>query len=257
MPVFMRILSYNILDGGIGRADPIAEVIAAQNADLVALIEADDPDVVDRVAGRLSMEYLVGRGRRHSVAMLSRWPIVQSLNHGAIRGRPDCLLEATVRSPESVEWIVGVLHLHARAFEADEVEREAELDEVLEVFAEYRRAGRAHLLAGDFNANSPIQQIDPAKVKPTTREAWRANGGQIPRRVVQRLLDAGYVDLLALAHPTSAGTMTTFTTQHPGQRVDYVFGYGLANQAVRQAWIERDRLARFASDHYPVGVELA
>ena len=38
----MRIVRYNILDGGEGRADPLAEVIEAQRPDLVALVEATD-----------------------------------------------------------------------------------------------------------------------------------------------------------------------------------------------------------------------
>ena len=36
----MRICSYNILDGGEGRADPLAEVILAQRPDIVAIVEA-------------------------------------------------------------------------------------------------------------------------------------------------------------------------------------------------------------------------
>ena len=39
----MRLVSYNILDGGTGRADKLADVIAAQRADLVALIERGRP----------------------------------------------------------------------------------------------------------------------------------------------------------------------------------------------------------------------
>ena len=34
----MRIVSYNILDGGEGRADPLAEVIEAQRPEVVALV---------------------------------------------------------------------------------------------------------------------------------------------------------------------------------------------------------------------------
>src|SRR5437763_7307822 len=69
----VRIFSYNILDGGEGRADPRAEVIEAQRADAVALIEADNADVLDRISKRLKMDVIVAAGKRHAVALLSRW----------------------------------------------------------------------------------------------------------------------------------------------------------------------------------------
>ena len=34
----MRLVSYNILDGGEGRADPLAEVIEAQRPDVIGLV---------------------------------------------------------------------------------------------------------------------------------------------------------------------------------------------------------------------------
>ena len=253
----MRIVSYNILNGGEGRADPLAEVIAAQRPDVVALVEAENLPVVERLANRLDMDFIHAPGQSHASALLSRYPIIQTINHGALRpGLSKSLLEATVLAPDGAEWTIGVLHLHARATEEDETRREQELAEVLDVFAEHRRQGKPHLLAGDFNANAPGQQIDPSRVKPSTLEAWEANGGSIPRRVVQRLLDARYVDVLANAMGSAAMTAGTFTTQHPGQRVDYVFAFGIDPGRLKEGWIETDRLAKYASDHFPIGVEI-
>lgn len=252
----MRMVSYNILDGGEGRADPLAEVIEAQHPDIVALIEADNTDVLERIAKRLQMDYIRAEGQEHAVALLSRWAILETINHAALRPSPKCLLQATVREPNGAEWIIGVTHFHARAFEADEQQREPEVTELLKAFEPLCQAGRAHLLVGDFNANSPIQQIDPEKVKPTTQQAWEANGRQIPRRVVQKILDAGYLDSLVVVHGQKAGTMASFSTQHPGQRVDYIFTHGIDPARLADAWIEQDRLAKYASDHFPIGVEI-
>ncbi len=254
----MRVLSYNILDGGEGRADPLAEVIEAQRADIVALVEADVPAVVERIANRLKMDYVIAKGGGDSVALLSRWRIVDSINHGALRKEiGKSFLEATVEAPGGQRWGVGVVHLHARAFEVDEAAREREIAVVLDVFAKRRAAGEKHLLVGDFNANSPVQSIDPAKCKEKTREAWDANGGKLPRRVVQTILDVGYLDTLNVADPAAArGWPGSFTTQEPGQRVDYVFASGVGREAIKSAWIERDRLAKYASDHFPVGAEI-
>jgi endonuclease/exonuclease/phosphatase family metal-dependent hydrolase len=38
--------------------------------------------------------------------------------------------------------------------------------------------------------------------------------------------------------------------------VDYVFAYGIEKTALIDAWIEKDRLAKYASDHFPIGLEV-
>jgi endonuclease/exonuclease/phosphatase family metal-dependent hydrolase len=254
----MRLVSYNILDGGEGRADPLAEVILAQRPDIVALVEADNLATLERIASRLNMDYIHAPRRKSAAALLSRWPIARTINHALLRsGLEKSLLEADVIEPDSNRtWTVGVVHLHAKATEDDEQMREREIEIVLDVFAEHRAKKRPHLFAGDFNANAPYQKIDPAKCKPATREAWETNGGQLPRRVVQEILGAGYKDTLRIVDPRASETAGTFSTQYPGQRVDYIFGFGIERSRIRSAWIEHDRLAKYASDHFPIGVEI-
>ncbi len=254
----MRIVSYNILNGGEGRADPLAEVIEAQRSDIVALVEADDPAVVDRIARRLGFDAITASGRSHAVALLSRWPIIETINDAlVVEGIEKCLLRATVGRPGGTIEHFAIVHLHAHAREADERIREAEIAVLLDCLAGWRKAGAAHWVMGDFNANSPIQTLDPERCKASTRREWHENGGQIPRRAIARMLDAGYIDTLAAVAGESAGTMGTFSTRQPGQRVDHIFCHGVEAAKLRGAWIERDRLATYASDHYPVGVEVA
>jgi endonuclease/exonuclease/phosphatase family metal-dependent hydrolase len=250
----MRLISYNILDGGEGRADPLAEVIEAQRADVVALIEADNTDVIERIARRLSMDHVRAEGKKHSVCLLSRHPIVETVNHAALRDGVPCLLEAVVRVDGGTEWPIGVVHLSPHATEADESRREGEIAAVLEAFARHRNARRPHLLVGDFNANSPVQQVEPSRLYPRTRDEWEQNGGALPRRVIKRVLEAGYTDALHASSPEYAATHGTFTTQFPEQRLDYVFAHSIDAGRIRNAWIEHDRLAKYASDHFPIGV---
>jgi endonuclease/exonuclease/phosphatase family metal-dependent hydrolase len=79
----------------------------------------------------------------------------------------------------------------------------------------------------------------------------------LPRRIVQAILDAGYFDTLQVVHPDEAGGIGTFTTQFPGQRVDYIFSHGIDRARIKAAWVEQDRLAKYASDHFPIGAEIA
>jgi endonuclease/exonuclease/phosphatase family metal-dependent hydrolase len=263
----MRLVSYNILDGGEGRADPIAEVIEAQSPDIVVLIEADDANVVDRIASRLGMERVVAPGPRHSTAILSRWNILESANHSLLNNQllknqllnnrlMNCCFEATISQPGGNEWALAAVHLHPHAKDADELIRESELRAILDIFLKYRNDRRPHLLVGDFNANSPSHHIDLSRCKQRTRSDAEANGGTIPRRAIKMLLDNGYVDVLHAVQGKAADEQGSFSTQFPGQRVDYVFAYGFEPAQFCEARIEQDRLAQFASDHFPVFVRI-
>ena len=255
----MRLVSYNILDGGEGRVEALAGVIEAQRPDVVGLVEADSKAVVDDLAARLKMDFVHAPGNTHASALLSRWPIRESINHALLHPAKleKSLLEATVAEPGGGrEWTIGVVHLHAHATESAERRREQELEVVLSVFAARRMAGVPHLICGDFNANAPYQQIHPALCKPRTQREWDQNGGGVPRRVVQRMLDEGYRDSLRELDPVGAEVKGSFTTEHPGQRVDYVFTYGLDPGRLTRAWVVYTPPAKEASDHFPVALEV-
>lgn len=247
----MRLVSYNILDGGIGRADPLAEVILAQRPDIVALIEADDLSVVERIASRAKMDYIHATGGAKGAAILSRWNIIETIDHALLHPiGPRALVEARIADASGNVWPVLALHLNPGALEADEQSREKQLVTLLEVTQAHRDAKTPHVLLGDFNSNSPAQKMDPARLKSKSRQSWESNGQQIPRRVIQKLLDAGYTDTIA---DPSVGT---FSTQEPGQRVDFIFTWGLERSRISSGWVEQDRLAKYASDHFPIGAEI-
>jgi endonuclease/exonuclease/phosphatase family metal-dependent hydrolase len=73
---------------------------------------------------------------------------------------------------------------------------------------------------------------------------------------VQRVLDAGYRDSLREVDPAGSETKGTFSTGFPGQRVDYVFTFGLDRSRLKAAWVYDAPPAKDASDHYPVGLEV-
>ena len=252
----MRIISYNILDGGVGRADPLAEVIEAQRPDVVGLVEADDLAVVERIANRLKMDYVHAIGNSHAVALLARDPILESVNYAPLEPRlSKCFLDAKVQTSRG-EIVLAIIHLHDGAFEQDEDRREEEVGIILDRLKHYRDDRLPHMIMGDFNSTSPLQEIDPQKLCPTSKQAFADNGNIIPRRVIQRILDTGYGDCLAMARRMEAKIGATFTTLHPGQRIDCIFVNGMEAGAVKDAWIETDRLARYASDHFPIGAEI-
>lgn len=77
----VRVASLNLMSGGVGRADPIAEVLLAQESDVLALSQAVDDDVFNRLRNRLSMHAV----RFGGVALLSRGPIAACVDFNALR----------------------------------------------------------------------------------------------------------------------------------------------------------------------------
>src|SRR5579859_1142282 len=131
----MRVLSYNILDGGAGRVTALHSVIEGEKPDVVGLVEAEDYAVVADLAGRLGMDFVHAPGNYKASAVLSRFAIRDSINHAPLhRELTKSLLEATMVDDRGAEWVFGVLHLHAGALEADESVREREIAKVLEIF---------------------------------------------------------------------------------------------------------------------------
>jgi len=154
-----RILSYNILYGGTGRVNELTKMMGSTRPDIVGLVEATDPQVVEELARRLGMQYhMTARGkhkRDRQLAVLSRLPMVWTETHArpGILTKP--LLEVCVEEPGGEQLTVFVTHLTAafNQLRAGDYIRRREVQEILDIMASKR--GTSHLLIGDFNALAP------------------------------------------------------------------------------------------------------
>lgn len=154
-----RVLSYNILIGATRRIDRIENMLRTANADLVGLVEATDPEVVEELARRLGMYHAFSARGTHELdwqmALLSRFPIVFSHVHY----RPDTslkpVLEVCVEEPGGQQLTVFVTHLTAafRKLWAGDSVRRREVRELLDMTASLQ--GAPHLIMGDFNSLAP------------------------------------------------------------------------------------------------------
>jgi endonuclease/exonuclease/phosphatase family metal-dependent hydrolase len=70
------------------------------------------------------------------------------------------------------------------------------------------------------------------------------------------LLEAGYADSLRTLYPILSETSGSFSTETPGQRVDFIFTFGMDASRLIKARVVYDEPSRDASDHYPVRLEL-
>ena len=71
-------MTYNILDGGVGRESAIVEVIRSLAPDAVVLQEVMQPALLEGLAAAVDMGYCLAQGPRHGrkVGLLSRLPVL-------------------------------------------------------------------------------------------------------------------------------------------------------------------------------------
>lgn len=181
-----RIVGYNILSGGEGRADPLAEVLIAQRADLIVIEQADDSDVLQRLASRLDMIAQPTEILPVKCAILSRIPIDEILSFSS-QSIPNVFV---------AQWIIDSRAIRI-ALGAGEPPRDVVI-----------------WFGGD---SKPVGWIEP-KLR-IQRRADDSSSHTLPARAVTKMFLPD-------------------------------------NLKVIDAWIEHDRLAMYASDHLPVGVEI-
>lgn len=145
-------------------------MVRAAHPDVVGLVEATNPRVVEGLAERLGMEYRMSGESRHvtdwQIALLTRLPVVSAVVHR----RPGCLtkplLEVRVREEDGRELAIFVTHL-AAAFShgrGGNGIRKVEVREIMRILAERRAEGIPHVLMGDFNALAPGDMLKASRL---------------------------------------------------------------------------------------------
>ncbi|HLF26104.1 MAG TPA: endonuclease/exonuclease/phosphatase family protein [Anaerolineae bacterium] len=268
----LHVLTYNLYLGGADRMDAILAVLAHANADIVALTEADDQQVVATLAERLGMQpvWAEGSGDRH-IATLSRFPIVE----WRIYNKPpltQAVLETKVQFPhlppspppsphawgEGGGWGEGEgltlynCHFLPYLLLPFEVRRWQAVGKLLDIIR--ARQPGPHLILGDLNAIGPgdrvLQRNNPARM----RRVMALQLNLIFRLAIPRLRQRGYVDCFRRLHPHDDGF-----TWMPGNRTtryDYIFADPAFAPALRACRVvDEIEAVNSASDHFPVLAE--
>jgi exodeoxyribonuclease III len=239
----MRVVSYNICDGGLGRVELIAAVLSAQQPDVVALLEADDRTTATILGSLLNMALVYGEANDGaSVAWLSRLPVQRAENH-RLPALSKTLLELEVVTGDRAVRLFAT-HLASRHDEPTHSRLE-EVDTLLTVLRS--STTMPHVLLGDLNSIHPTDSVGT----PPTGVVKRGEALEgAARPVIQRLVDAGYVDCYRLQHPASPGY--TYPTEAPWLRLDYIFASQLFATQLRERAVVQSQLASLASDHFPL-----
>jgi exodeoxyribonuclease-3 len=248
----LRVMTFNIKDGGQGRERLIFDVFATVQPDIILLQEVTYPPLIRDWAEALHMHYALTSGYtyRH-VALLSRYPILSWQSHTPFpKLSRDFLTAAIEYHPHQIMTVFGV-HLAAQPFLFFEWMRILEISAVLRRATKYQTA--PCLIAGDFNAVSrtdkPIIQAMPLRLK--LMLLLQAN--HFPHKVVAATLVAQFFDCYRLLHSDPGYTLPTGA---PTIRFDYIFANAPLRDALQDCSVVRQpSLVDRASDHYPVLAE--
>jgi exodeoxyribonuclease III len=247
--VTLRLLSYNIRFGGLGREQPLAETIKAASPDLVVFQEATHPEVIERVAAAAGYSFWAAR-RNHSIGFLSRHEVAYHEWHYPAGARHS-FLEIV---PAGSEARVFGLHLSARFSRWDERRRTREIQSLLQGIKRHQEG--FHVLVGDFNTLAPGEVLELEKLPAWIRALIWISGRKLQRETIQLMLDAGYTDGYRMLHPEDKGY--TFPTWDPHVRLDYVFVPKVFKDRLGECQVLTEPVERIkaASDHCPLIAEL-
>jgi exodeoxyribonuclease-3 len=241
--VILKLLSYNIRFGGVGRESLIGEVIRSVSPDIVVFQEAIVPRVIEELAATTGMPHWASRAD-HSTAFCSRIEIAHYQWH-IPRGSRHAFLELV---PAGTEARIFGLHLRAMFSKWGERRRAQEIQTLLSSIQKYQEG--LHVLVGDFNALGPGEVLDTQKMPQWIRAMIWFSGRDIQRETVQVMLDRGYLDGFRNLHPDQKGY--TFPTSDPHVRLDYIFiPAAFLNSLLKTQLIDGSPAAR-ASDHFPL-----
>lgn len=242
-----RLLTYNILKGGIGRTQAIADVINSVQPDLVLLQEATDAGSVELIAKATGMKD--GRTfQRQSLGFLSKEPVAfcqwirpRISNHAFVE---------VVPKGEKIR-VFGV-HLSAVLAAFTEQRRMLELRALLRSIDRHR--GSFHVLAGDFNTVAPGEGFEVGRLPMRLRPLMWLSGGSVRWRTIQTIVQSGYCDGFRQMNPADPGM--TLPTHNPFLRLDYVFVPQPQADRLLACSVVHHPAATGASDHFPVVADL-
>ncbi|HEX6820324.1 MAG TPA: endonuclease/exonuclease/phosphatase family protein [Ktedonobacterales bacterium] len=252
----LRVMTYNIWDGGGDRLERIRSVIQEVRPGVLALEEAGEQPRMEQLAGELGMTLAYGAfNSKWHLAWLSRLPIA---------ARASYTFPVLAKSLEQIEVSFNgtplqlfAAHLGSGRSTKGEEERAGEVRAIIEVMAEQRMKTPVaqQVLVGDFNTLAP-KAVEPPHDGLSLEGRTRAKMIYgVPRLAIPLVLEANLFDCYQIQHPGEQGY--TFKSWEPLARFDYIFaGEQLAKRLRGCDHVTGGETAK-ASDHLPVWAEFS
>jgi endonuclease/exonuclease/phosphatase family metal-dependent hydrolase len=257
----MRVMSYNVMEGGVvpdaARLALIRSVVADTNPDIIGLQEVlpDDNRLEQRLAfcGYPFFHKLLAQGEwthGSTVAFASKFPLrIRQL------GQRVRAIGAEINLKHGSVTLVNVYLSHI-----DEQTRLKEVEEVLRAVSPNANV----LLFGDFNSlsfASGLTDADLVNFSPRMCEKY-CLGGHLSFEVIRRVILSGYEDVALNFYPIAQITKKTLLSGGSGDhtrpiRMDYFFASKSLAPLITNLQLVDNESALLASDHFPWLVDLA
>jgi exodeoxyribonuclease III len=251
----MRLMTYNILDGGKDRESYILKVIQDNQPDVIVLQEIFSEEILKFLALSLDMEYYIGGGnKKRKVALLSKLPVRSFTSQHPLFPIWRNFIDAELEWKQNqVIRLIGV-HPIAMLGVAFEVWRLWEAKYILRYIQGIQCA---HILiAGDFNAIAPSERIRTKNMPHWLKWMIYFQGNRVFHFSIQRYLSAGFIDCFRFCNPTDEGF--TLPPDNPNARLDYIFVSEEMKSHLKSATVIRElEDVKLASDHLPVVVDFS
>ncbi len=253
----LRLMTWNIKTGGGDRLPAIIEVVRAAQPDILALQELRD---FHRYEQRTMLEFAAAVGMTahlsrsalgQPVAVLARPPLAMT-HRRAVRWRLHHA--AAVAVIPTASGPITVVSTHLDPFSPYRRMREAR-------WLAARYGGERTLLAGDLNGLAPGEDHTEAlAAQPALyRRRHLTSDGSVDTRALESFAAAGFTDL---GRTVGSGDLRTVPTtglrghEFGEGRLGYVLAGAAVAPSARSLTVIRGGAAEYASDHYPVRVEL-
>ncbi|MFJ6135764.1 endonuclease/exonuclease/phosphatase family protein [Kitasatospora sp. NPDC092286] len=249
----MRVMAYNILDGGERRTEPLLAVIRAQRPDVLGLCECagfDTGGTFEWFAEELGLVGVLNRAPSgNHVALLHRPELAVVRTSTQSAGMYNGMVEAVLRTGlGEVAFVMTHLHPFSPLFRLAEAETVAGAAS----FAPHS------VVMGDLNSLSAAEHPDTHRaLARTLRLRTTTADGRIDTGPADLLAARGWTDLDRGTPRPTYPTRIPIAEEAPGgaARLDYLFATPELAARCREFTVVDDDLAHLASDHLPVVAE--
>lgn len=253
----MKIMSYNILDGGNDRLPLITDAIEKEAPDFLTINEAntfaqDDKRIMKELAKKIGLPYfdiaLSGEYDYH-VAIFSKYPfkkmhVIPGLMRACLIG----LIETEIGE-------ISIASFHLTPYSEDL--RHPEIDKIVA----YQKAYPNRILMGDMNSLAEhdeynakiVHHFNDVQLKKFTIDK------KLRFDVIKKIISADYIDTAKQFERHKKNTVPTSANKdasHAQMRLDYIFISSSLASHIKNYEVIKNELTDKASDHYPIIAEL-
>jgi exodeoxyribonuclease III len=250
----LRVMTYNVLNGGENRETHILDVIQTAEPDVVILQEVFTEELLKLLSRSLEMKYYFGAGnKKRRVALLSKLPVLTFNSHHPNFPIWRNFIDAEIEyAPKKTARIIGVHPIANlgiifevwRLWEAKYISRYSQNSQNMPC-----------LIAGDFNAIAPGEKVNIERMPSWLKWIIYLQGNRVYHFSIEMVLSAGFIDCFRFLNSDEGFTLPP---PNPNARLDYIFVNATMKTYLKKCWVVREpNSVDIASDHYPVMAEFS